>query len=69
MAIHTCKDCVAPKRYPGCHGSCTDYLTAKAEHDRLKAIYDRERAISSGILGNRVDNVYKALKDRRNKRL
>ena len=21
-----CKDCVAPKRFPGCHASCKEYL-------------------------------------------
>ena len=46
MGIYSCKDCVAPKRRPGCHGSCPDYLAEKAEHDRLKAIYDRERDIN-----------------------
>lgn len=40
--IWCCKDCVAPKRRPGCHGSCPEYLVEKAEHEkermeRLKA--------------------------------
>lgn len=32
--ISCCKDCVAPKRRPGCHGSCPEYLVEKAEHDK-----------------------------------
>ena len=69
MAIHCCFGCVAPKRYPGCHGSCPEYLTQKAEHDRLKAVYDREREISVGIYGNRSKKVHNAMKGRRNKKI
>ena len=32
--IWCCKDCVAPKRRPGCHGSCPEYLVEKAEYDK-----------------------------------
>lgn len=28
-----CKDCVPPKRSPGCHSSCVDYMIAKAFHE------------------------------------
>ena len=62
MAIHSCKDCVAPKRYPGCHGSCAEYLTEKAEHDRLKAEYDKRERISAAIYSDRSLKVYKALR-------
>ena len=30
MKIKCCKDCVAPKRYPGCHGICPEYIYEKA---------------------------------------
>ncbi len=69
MAINSCMGCVAPKRYPGCHAKCPEYLAAKAEHDRLKAKHDKERDISVGIISNRGGKVYKAMKDRRNKRI
>lgn len=69
MSIHCCYGCVAPKRYPGCHGSCPEYLAEKTEHDRIKAEYDRERQITGAIHGERSDKVYKALKDRRNKKV
>lgn len=29
MKIKCCKDCVAPKRYPGCHGVCPEYIHEK----------------------------------------
>ncbi len=65
MGIYSCKGCVAPKRHPGCHGSCPEYLAEKAEHDRLKAIHDRERDITAAICSNRLYQVEKSLRDRR----
>ena len=65
MAIYPCKGCVAPKRHPGCHGTCLEYLAYKAEYDKRKAAYDRERDISVGIIISRREKVYKAMKDRR----
>ena len=68
MAIYPCKGCVAPKRHPGCQDHCPEYLEKKAEQDKLKAAYDRERDISVGIILARRDKVYKAMKDRRKMR-
>jgi hypothetical protein len=31
IQIDCCEECVAPKRYPGCHDECPEYKTAKAE--------------------------------------
>ena len=69
MAISSCKGCVAPKRYPGCHGSCPEYIATKEEHERLKEIHDRERMITMGICGDRGEKVYKAMKARRCKKI
>ena len=68
MAINSCNGCVAPKRYPGCHGSCPKYITAKEEHDRRKEALDKERMITIGIYENRGEKVYKAMKHRRSKK-
>lgn len=43
MAINCCKDCVPPKRFPGCHGSCAAYLKEKAEWDAMRKAMQRER--------------------------
>ena len=68
MTIFSCKGCVAPKRHPGCHDHCPEYIAEKAEHDRKKAIDDKERFVSIGIYGNRSKKVYKALRDRESAR-
>ena len=69
MPINSCKGCVAPERHPGCHDHCHKYLEAKAEHDRLKAIHDREKDINIGIYIDRNSKVYKAMRDRRCKKV
>ena len=64
MAIRCCKGCVAPKRHTACWSHCPEYIAEKAEHERRKAQYDRERKISNAIYGTRSDKVYKAMRER-----
>lgn len=69
MAIKCCKDCVAPKRHPGCHSVCSEYLAQKAEYEKLKEIHDKEKQINMGIYIDRNTKVYKAMQNRRNKKI
>lgn len=64
-----CRYCVAPKRYPGCHGACEEYKEFRAEYDKLKAEHDRARDISVGIYDSRSKKVYNAMRYRRNKKV
>lgn len=66
--MFSCKDCVAPKRHPGCHGTCETYLAERAEYDKRKAILDRERDISCGLVAERSKKVYAAIKFKRKKK-
>ena len=66
--MFSCKDCVAPKRHPGCHGTCETYLAERAEYDKLKAIHDRERDINCGLITERSKKVYEAIKYKRKKK-
>ena len=36
MHIECCYKCVAPKRHPGCHDKCKEYLKEKAKHEEEK---------------------------------
>jgi hypothetical protein len=65
MTIYSCKDCVAPKRHPGCHSQCQEYLAQKAAYDAMKAEYDKKQAIERGIYVQRSNRVYQAMKGRR----
>ena len=54
--IWCCKDCVSPKRYPGCHDHCPEYLAQKEKHDKerieqakLNGILSREKARAKAI--------------------
>lgn len=39
-----CKDCVAPKRYPGCHAVCKEYIDWHNDRqDKLAAIYNMHK--------------------------
>ena len=68
MAIKCCNGCVQPKRNPGCHASCPEYLDEKAEYDRLKAQHDEKRDIGNAIYSNRGVKVNNAMRRRRNKK-
>ena len=50
MAIKCCYGCVAPKRYPGCHDRCPEYIKEKAAHDAQKAEEDKKRRIEYGLI-------------------
>jgi hypothetical protein len=67
MTIYSCKGCVPPKRYPGCHGECANYLAEKANYDALKAKDNEKKAVEQGIYRQRSDKVYQAIKNRRKK--
>ena len=69
MAIECCRGCVAPKRHPGCHGHCPEYIAERAEYEKRKAEYNKEQDISIAICRSRGEKVYKAMKDRRNKKI
>ena len=65
MAIYSCKGCVAPKRYPGCHGQCPEYLKEKAEYDAMKAAADKKKMIEFELDDQRNSLARKANKRRR----
>ena len=50
MKIKCCKDCVAPKRHPGCHGVCPEYLYEKALwEEEKKVIREEHRRFSEPV--------------------
>ena len=49
-----CKECVPPKRHPGCHGKCPEYQAEKEEREKLKEAIRSERLKESAIDGYEV---------------
>ena len=62
--IKCCKDCVAPKRHPGCHSTCPEYRTEKAEYEEYKAKVDKQKAIKAGLDSMAIASVNRARKIR-----
>lgn len=62
--IKCCKDCVAPKRYPGCHSNCPEYLMEKKLWDEQKKIISEQQAYNN-LYEQRSERVRKALKRKR----
>lgn len=63
--IRCCYGCVPPKRSPTCHGTCPDYIAAKAENDRLVEQQRQENAISHGLYAQKLRNIDRAQKTKR----
>lgn len=69
MAIYSCMGCVAPKRHPGCHDSCPQYLEEKAKHDAEKEAEEKKKSIERGIDSQRAKAIYLAKKIRHWRRM
>lgn len=41
-----CKTCIPPKRHPGCHDKCPDYIKDKKEHEEFKnKVWEEKRKV------------------------
>ena len=67
MAIYSCMGCVAPKRHPGCHGHCSEYLEEKARHDKEKAEKERLDSVERGLDDHFARVAYRVSKARHRK--
>lgn len=63
--IQCCRYCVAPKRHPGCHSTCPEYLKEKALYDERKTAADQKKFTSQVVLSQRATAIRKALKGRK----
>lgn len=63
--IKCCKGCVAPKRYPGYHSNCPEYLMEKKLWDEQKKIISEQRQAYNNLYEQRSESVRKALKRKR----
>lgn len=65
LTDNPCNGCVAPRRYPGCHAKCPDYIIAAAFHEAERRIEFEKREIESYSVENRLNNTDQARKRRR----
>lgn len=66
--IDCCRGCIAPKRHPGCHGSCPEYIKERAAYDAKKTAYDRQREIEYGLTAQALRRSERAKKARNHKK-
>lgn len=62
--IECCRGCKAPKRHPGCHDHCLEYIKQRAAYDAKKAEADRKRSIAGGLTAQVLRRVKRAEKAR-----
>lgn len=44
-----CKGCAPPKRNPGCHSKCDEYIKWKSELDKLNAKIRKENDLNQAL--------------------
>ena len=59
-----CRKC-KEKRYPGCQDHCPDGIQDKKEYEEQKAVYNKKKAIESGLHAQRSAAIEKATKNQR----
>lgn len=57
--ITCCRECVAPKRHPGCQSHCEEYLRQKKLHDEEKEMIDSNRHSYMQIVGYQIKKAAK----------
>lgn len=62
MLFECCRNCVAPKRHPGCHGHCPEYLNDKKASDARRASKLRESSIIGGSYEQQQRQIRSALR-------
>ena len=60
--ITCCYQC--PDRFPGCHGSCEKYITAKAESSAKMEEIKKRQVIQHGLKEYRYDGIHKVMRRR-----
>lgn len=63
--IKCCKDCVPPKRYPGCGANCKEYKEAKAQFEADK---EKMRAKKGFVLGKHDFDMLQPKSERRKRK-
>lgn len=62
MATFSCKDCVAPKRHPGCHDKCPEYQEQKAKNEAVKEAERKWKEARGSVIAQRNEMYYRAMK-------
>ena len=56
-----CKNCMAPKRHPGCHSHCLEYKQDREKYDAEKAEFDKKKKLYDEIYRQRENQIRRAM--------
>lgn len=59
-----CYYCKPPKRHPGCHATCPDYIEDKKNYNAMKEVADMEKQTNAVV---HTPGFYQTLKRKRNR--
>lgn len=62
--IECCHYCVAPKRYPGSHGKCPEYLAERTAYEKRKMAYYGDRQVQAGLDEQRDKRITRVMKEK-----
>lgn len=60
-----CYKCIPPKRFPGCHARCKEYLKEKQIYEERKKEVDQKRNLENGLVEHEIKFRVKAHKKNR----
>jgi len=66
--VYCCRYCVAPKRHPGCHSTCEEYLKQSKENNEKMEMIRKEKSKNVTLTTYDFDKLaYKGLRRRKKK--
>ena len=68
MGIKCCLGCVAPKRHPGCHDHCPEYIKEKNKYNEERAAAYKKKLIEDGLNTQTFTGITKATKKRKGRK-
>ena len=62
MRVSCCKDCVAPKRYPGCHDHCPERAEEVAGKTEQAEARRKAHMLASNINNQKIEGIRRAMR-------
>jgi Na+-translocating ferredoxin:NAD+ oxidoreductase RnfC subunit len=64
VGIKCCHKCVAPKRHPGCHATCPEYIEENQTHQAEREEIRKYKEVNNSVYRQKSDGVFRAYRSR-----